>query len=49
MQNALLAAEKTWAHAIDQIEPGSILLASTKAPHLLNDPRMWQASVISVQ
>lgn len=42
VQNPVLGDEPVWAHPVEQIERGGILLASPKAPELLSDPRMWQ-------
>ena len=46
LQDPGLAEESLWAHPIERPEVGSVLLASLKAPDVLNDPRMWQVSEI---
>ena len=49
MQNVELAKERVWAHAIERPEAGAVLLASLRAPTLLNDARMWQVGAPPLQ
>lgn len=47
LQDTDLAEEPVWAHPTEHTEPGTVLLASAKAPGLLKDPRMWQVRMTS--
>lgn len=40
--------ERVWAHAIERAETGAVLLATLKAPRLLNDARMWQVRYVQL-